>query len=276
MRCPKWLEHCIRWCGVKGIGPQQPLLLQPLKGVSDPPDRTAGPSRYCPIPAAMACLSGCPVGRWTRHRRWIGARVGGSGYSLKALYINSSSSRERLFVWTSAFSSTLTRTCVAAKYVGRRAQSAGLADNNFLAAAFSVDNCLVVPEICPGLSTAAWGCDPLLVSWPCTAPSGAGPSKKKPGVLCRTPGWQGGEWQRGLKQSLGDHRLQRLSPQFRVTPYLAGAGVGAGPGRPSPPRMPPWWSPCPWRPSPPRMPPMGWPRWAWVSKVFCCSGVSVA
>ena len=111
---------------------------------------------------------------------------------------------------------------------------------------------------------------------PCTAPSRAGPSKKKPGVLCRTPGWQGGEWQRGLKQSLYDDRLQRLSPQFRAMPYLAGAGVGAGPGRPSPPRMPPWWSPCPWRPSPPRMPPMGWPRWAWASKVFCCSGVSVA
>ena len=63
MGCPRWLEHCIRWCGVKGIGPQQPLLLQPLKGVSDPPDRTAGPGRYFSIPAAMACLSGCPVGR---------------------------------------------------------------------------------------------------------------------------------------------------------------------------------------------------------------------
>ena len=261
---------------MKGIAPTSNFFLQPLKGVSDPPDRTAGPSRYFPIPASIACLSVCPVGRWAGHRRWTGARIGGSGYSLKALYINSSSSRERLFVWTSAFSSTLTRTCVAAKYVRRRAQSAGLADNNFRAAAFCVDNCLVVPEICPGLSTAAWGCDPLLVSWPCTAPSGAGPSKKKPGVLCRTPGWQGGEWQRGLKQSLYDDRLQRLSPQFRATPYLAGAGVGAGPGRPSPPRMPPWWSPCPWRPSPPRMPPMGWPRWAWASKVFCCSGVSVA
>ena len=63
MGCPRWLEHCIRWCGVKGIGPQQPLLLQPLKGVNDPPDRTAGPSRYFPISPAMACLSGCPVGR---------------------------------------------------------------------------------------------------------------------------------------------------------------------------------------------------------------------
>ncbi len=36
-----WLGHCILWCGMKGIAPQQPLLLQPLKGVSDPPDRTA-------------------------------------------------------------------------------------------------------------------------------------------------------------------------------------------------------------------------------------------
>ena len=166
MECPRWWKHCIRWCGVKGIGPHQPLLLQPLKGVSDPPDRTAGPSRYFAIPASTACLSGCPVGRWAGHRRWTGARIGGSGYSLKALYINSSSSRERLFVWTSAFSSTLARTCVAAKYVRRRAQSAGLGDNNFRAAAFCVDNCLVVPEICPGLSTAAWGCAPWLVSWP--------------------------------------------------------------------------------------------------------------
>ena len=155
MRCPRWLEHCILWCGMKGIAPTSNFFLQPLKGVSDPPDRTAGPSRYFPIPASIACLSGCPVGRWAGHRRWTGARIGGSGYSLKALYINSSSSRERLFLWTSAFSSTLARTCVAAKYVGRRAQSAGLADNNFRAAAFCVDNCPVVPKMCPGLSTAA-------------------------------------------------------------------------------------------------------------------------
>lgn len=155
MGCPRWRKHCIRWCGVKGIGPQQPLLLQPLKGVSDPPDRTAGPSRYFPIPASIACLSVCPVGRWAGHRRWTGARIGSSGYSLKALYINSSSSRERLFVWTSAFSSTLARTCVAAKCVGQLAQSAGLTDNNFRVADFCVDNCPVVPELCPELSTAA-------------------------------------------------------------------------------------------------------------------------
>lgn len=145
---------------MKGIAPTSNFFLQPLKGVSDPPDRTAGPCRYFPIPASIACLSGCPVGRWAGHLRWIGTRIGGSGYSLKALYINSSSSRERLFLWTSAFSSTLARTCVAAKYVGRRAQSAGLVDNNFRAAAFCVDNCLVVPKMCPGLSTAAWVAHP--------------------------------------------------------------------------------------------------------------------
>lgn len=63
-----------------------------------------------------------------------------------------------MFVWTSTFSSMLARTYVAAKYVGRLAQSAGLTDNNFRAAAFCVDNCLVVPELCPELSTVVSGC----------------------------------------------------------------------------------------------------------------------
>lgn len=136
--------------------------------------------RCFPMSLAMTWLPGCPVGRWAGHRRWTGARIGGSGYSLKALYINSSRSRERLFLWTSAFSSTLARTCVAAKYVGRRAQSAGLADNNFRASSFCVDNCQVVPKICPELSTAAGGCAPWLVSWPCKAPSARDRPRKNP------------------------------------------------------------------------------------------------
>lgn len=131
MGCPRWRKHCILWCGMKGIAPTSNFFLQPLKGVSDPPDRTAGPSRYFPIPASIACLSGCPVGRWAGHRRWTGTRIGGSGYSLKALYINSSSSRERLFLWTSAFSSTLARTCVAAKYVGGARKVRGSSTTTF-------------------------------------------------------------------------------------------------------------------------------------------------
>ena len=49
----------------------------------------------------------------------------------------------------------LASTCVAAKCVGQLAQSAGLTDNNFRVADFCVDNCPVVPELCPELSTAA-------------------------------------------------------------------------------------------------------------------------
>ena len=111
---------------------------------------------------------------------------------------------------------------------------------------------------------------------PVRHPPGRDRPRKNPAFFVERRVGRVGGLRKGLKQSLCDDRLQRLSPQFIATPYLAGAGVGAGPGRPSPPRMPPWWSPCPWRSSPPRMPPMGRPRWVWASKVFCCSGVSVA
>ena len=61
-----WLGHCILWCGMKGIAPQQPLLLQPLKGVSDPPDRTAQAEPLLPhsgINLLSVRLSSRPMGR---------------------------------------------------------------------------------------------------------------------------------------------------------------------------------------------------------------------
>lgn len=69
------------------------------------------------------------------------------------IYINSSSSRAALFLWTSHFCSMLARVYVAAKYVWRAAQNAGLADNNFGHGTFCVDNYPVVPELSPELST---------------------------------------------------------------------------------------------------------------------------
>ena len=122
------------------------------------------------------CSQGFPRPPGTRQKGRSGRRGWGSGYSLIALYINSSSSRERLFVWTSVFSSMLARTCVAAKCVGRLAQSAGLTDNNFRVADFCVDNCPVVPELCPELSTAASHVAVRCSPW-------ARRHNKKPGVL---------------------------------------------------------------------------------------------
>lgn len=238
---------------VNGIPPGQQLPVESPKGLG-----RAALVRLLPSPIWLmtAWLAACPVGRTPGHWRWKGVRAWGSGYSLKALYIDSSSSRERLFLWTSAFSSMLARTCVAAKYVGRRAQSAGLACNNFRAAAFCVDNCPVVPKMCPGLSTAAPpGCVRWLVPWPCMALPPADCPRKNPAFFAESRViWV---WQGGLEPPSGG-RLQGMLPRPRAIPYLAGAGAGPG------------------RPSPPRMPPMGRPRWAWASKVFCCSGASVA
>jgi hypothetical protein len=77
----------------------------------------------------------------------------GSGYSSIALYINSSSSKASRFLWTRPICSMLARGCAAAKSVWRSAQRAGLADNNFGPSTFCVDNCPVVPELFPVLST---------------------------------------------------------------------------------------------------------------------------
>lgn len=77
----------------------------------------------------------------------------GSGYSSIVLYINSSSSRASHFLWTRPICSMLARGCAAAKSVWRSAQRAGLADNNFGPSPFCVDNCPVVPELFPVLST---------------------------------------------------------------------------------------------------------------------------
>lgn len=77
----------------------------------------------------------------------------GSGYSSIVLYINSSSSRASHFLWTRPICSMLVRGCTAAKSVWRSAQRAGLADNNFRPSPFCVDNCPVVPELFPVLST---------------------------------------------------------------------------------------------------------------------------
>lgn len=77
----------------------------------------------------------------------------GSGYSSIVLYINSSSSRASHFLWTRPICSMLARGCAAAKSVRRSAQRAGLADNNFGPSPFCVDNCPVVLELFPVLST---------------------------------------------------------------------------------------------------------------------------
>ena len=110
----------------------------------------------------------------------------GSVYSSTVLYINSSSSRASPFLWTSRFSCMLTTTCVAPKYVGQRAQSAGLTDNNFVHRPSSVDNCLVAPKIFPGLST--WG---PKIGARCVGPAGSPRHAKteNPAVLRRTRGF---------------------------------------------------------------------------------------
>lgn len=93
---------------------------------------------------------------WAAHQNACALRNGvsrGSGYSSIVLYINSSSSRASHFLWTRPICSTLARGCAAAKSVWRSAQRAGLADNNFGPSLFCVDNCPVVPELFPVLST---------------------------------------------------------------------------------------------------------------------------
>lgn len=74
-----------------------------------------------------------------------------------------------------------TSTCVASNHVGRAAQSAGLADNNFGLRPFCVDNYLVAPEIPPGLSTedaGGWKNQGGFVHPACTPPP-----KKSPASL---------------------------------------------------------------------------------------------
>ena len=77
-----------------------------------------------------------------------------------SLYINSSSSRAPLFLWTSRFFLMLARVWGPSKPVGRHAQSTGLTHNNFSIGHLLVDNCPVVQKLSPVLSTDPKKIDP--------------------------------------------------------------------------------------------------------------------
>ena len=176
------------------------------------------------------------------------------------LFINSSSSRSRHFLWTSPFSPMATSTCMASNHVGRAAQSAGLADNNFGLRPFCVDNYPVAPEIPPGLSTedaGGWKNQGGFVHPACTPPP-----KKSPASL---------QGRRALVMPVFLCTAGDALPCTRRAHW-----AGGGRGLPSPPRWPPC-GPCACRPSPPCFMPMRcWPRTARTSKVFCCAGVRAA
>ena len=120
-------------------------------------------------PAPPFFAATCP------HHAFLAPVLGFWLFFYSFIYINSSSSRAALFLWTSLFSSMMKRGYVASKHVGRRAQNAGLADNNLGRGRFCVDNYPVVPELFPGLST----------NW-CVATA---THAEKPGVHQRTPGF---------------------------------------------------------------------------------------
>ena len=116
-----------------------------------PPPQQSGAQKRRSAPRSCSCaLSGAAHQNARVPRNGVSK---GSGYSSIVLYINSSSSRASHFLWTRPICSMLARGCAAAKSVWRSAQRAGLADNNFGPSPFCVDNCPVVPELFPVLST---------------------------------------------------------------------------------------------------------------------------
>ena len=117
-----------------------------------PPPQQSGAQKRRSAPRSCSCaLSGAGHQNARAPRNGVSK---GSGYSSIVLYINSSSSsRASHFLWTRPICSMLARGCAAAKSVWRSAQRAGLADNNFGPSPFCVDNCPVVPELFPVLST---------------------------------------------------------------------------------------------------------------------------
>jgi hypothetical protein len=197
---------------------------------------TGSPSWVCcaplqpPLPVDFGNVSAAQS--WPAHRPQARFQPPGFGLWLffySFIYVNSSSSRAALFLWTSHFFSMVARAYVAAKYVWRSAQNAGLADNNFGDRTFCVDNYLVVPELSPDLST-------ISCSW-------VGIRRKK----ARSPSKNSGPGDPAPGEGACGSGVQ--------IDYWAGAGAAGLPSAPA--RLPWWW---PWRPSPPPspcvMPPM--------------------
>ena len=116
--------------------PFQPLP-EPLLALSS----LAGP---VPRPAAEKCIFE------KTHTRGPHRAL---GYSLRTLYFNSSSSRASGFLWITRFFFLLTGVCVPPKDVGGWVFLLHSEMNNLAQWRGSVDNRLVAPEGCTGLST---------------------------------------------------------------------------------------------------------------------------
>lgn len=131
-----------------GNGALQPGLTAlpgPFGGQESPLSGRAGH----PTMAFFAAPPGCRTSNSGVFRRPDGALV----VLLRLLYLNSSSSRRRRFLWTSGFSPALASTCVALKYVGAGRFPAAGEMNNLGGPSFGVDNLLLMPVFPPGLST---------------------------------------------------------------------------------------------------------------------------